>query len=437
MSNNTILHAKNIYKSFKKISGPTNLVLENVSLQIQEREIVALLGKSGSGKSTLLRIISGLIKPSKGEVMFKNKKFSAPIQEIAMIFQSFALFPWLTVLDNVELGLESLQLSKNVKKERALKAIDIIGLDGFESAYPKELSGGMRQRVGIARALVMEPELLLMDEAFSALDVLTAENLRTDLLDLWLEKQTKIKSIIQITHSIEEAVMMADRVLIFDNNPGKIKKEIFIDIPHLRNLQDERVRKLIDDIYQIMTTKERLSTTQIQAKTQNLATKLEIQYRLPEAEVSEIIGLIETISLPENAQSQDISTLAESLRLDIDSLFPLLEMLETLNFANINQGNIVPTKQGLYFAEADILEKKQIFANHLLKHVALAKYIVDVLMKDADQRVDQEVFLALLEEKLSESEANRVLKTIIDWGRYAEIFAYDYDSGELSLENPN
>jgi len=253
MPKQAIVEIKNVSKSFKKPDKQDLLVIENVTLTMNDGEIVALLGKSGSGKSTLLRIIAGLTAPSHGKVLYRDQTVKSPVPGISMVFQSFALLPWLTVLENVELGLEAQGLPYRERRERALKAIDIIGLDGFESAYPKELSGGMRQRVGFARALVVDPDILLMDEPFSALDVLTSETLRSDLLELWQDK-SHMRGILFVTHNIEEAVMMADRIVVFGSNPGSIRGELQVNLPHPRNSKDPKVSQLIDDVYMLMTT---------------------------------------------------------------------------------------------------------------------------------------------------------------------------------------
>ncbi len=231
------------------------LVLEDVSLALRDNEIVALLGRSGCGKSTLLRIIAGLMPATSGSVTIAGQQVSGPADQVAMVFQTFALFPWLTVLENVEIGLEAQGIAPQVRHKRALAAIDLIGLDGYESAYPKELSGGMRQRVGLARALVVHPKVLLMDEPFSALDVLTAETLRTDLLDLWCEGRMPIRSILMVTHNIEEAVLMSDRILVFSSNPGRILADIKVDLPQPRNRLDPEFRQLVDHIYARMTAR--------------------------------------------------------------------------------------------------------------------------------------------------------------------------------------
>lgn len=431
---NSIFTVKELQKTFRQSEGQELLVLDDVNFTMYENEIVALLGKSGSGKSTLLRIIAGLIKPSKGQVLYHGQPVSEPVQGIAMVFQNFALLPWLTVLQNVELGLEALGIDRATRRQRALKAIDMIGLDGFESAYPKELSGGMRQRVGLARALVVDPELLLMDEPFSALDVLTAENLRSDLIDLWLTKHTRTKGILFVTHSIEEAALMADRIIIFASNPGRIRAELTVSTPLPRNSEDPHFRKLVDDIYTLMTTSERKRVRLEDAGTDYQ--KIGLGYRLPDAEISELTGLVDEVASQEKPGPVDLPLLAESLHLEGDSLFPLTETLELLHFATVSKGDIDLTEEGKKFANANIQERKKLFADQLEKRVPLAKFIRETLDSRSNHRESEQFFLRELEEHFTEAEADRVLTVMIDWGRYAEIFAYDYDSGILSLENP-
>jgi NitT/TauT family transport system ATP-binding protein len=424
-----------IRKSFPKPDKQELLVLEDVDLSLRQGEIVALLGKSGSGKSTLLRIIAGLVEPSDGSIKYRNKPVHGPVHGISMVFQHFALMPWLTVLQNVELGLEAQGVPREERRQRALKAIDTIGLDGFESAFPKELSGGMRQRVGVARALVVNPDVLLMDEPFSALDVLTAENLRSDLLDLWQQKQTPLKSILCVTHDITEAAIMADRILVFDSDPGCIRTEINVDLPHPRDEDDPKVKAIVDDIYTAMTSmREEKPAATYQHK------DIDFGYRLPDIEVSELTGLLEEIGYDEERTGKKIfhlQDLAESLHLDVDDLFPLIDALDFMRFARIIEGDISPTPAGEKFAEADILEKKEIFARHLLQYVPLAKYIRHKLDDASGHRMNEEKFLDELEQYFSQEEAKRVLTTAIEWGRYAEIFAYNVNNRVLSLEDPN
>ncbi len=430
----TIIDIKGIKKSFKKSGSQDLLVLDNIHLKLHENEIVALLGKSGSGKSTLLRIIAGLIFPDSGEANYRDKAILSPVVGISMVFQHFALMPWLTVLQNVELGLEAQGVSRKERRKRAIAAIDTIGLDGFESAYPKELSGGMRQRVGIARALVVNPDLLLMDEPFSALDVLTAENLRSDLIDLWQNKKTNTNGILLVTHNIEEAVLLADRIIIFGSDPGHIRKKIKIDMPHPRNDTSPEFRKLVDDIYTIMTTpsdaRGRIATREQRIKT------IDLGFRLPDVHVSELTGLLETLHSEEYNGVMDLPELAEYTQKDIDDLFPMTEMLEILDFAEVSAGDLMLTKAGAAFADADILHRKQIFGQQLQHVIPLAKHIRKTLDEKPGHRVSEDHFLDELEEYFSQEEAERVLRTIIDWGRYAELFAYDYNDGMLSLENP-
>ncbi len=433
-----LVRLEDVSKSFINSEKKELLVIDSMNFHIKEGEIVALLGKSGSGKSTLLRIIAGLVRPSDGNVFYRQQQIEAPVQGISMVFQSFALLPWLTVLENVELGLEAKGVAKKIRRQRALKAIDTIGLDGFESAYPKELSGGMRQRVGFARALVVEPELLLMDEPFSALDILTAENLRNDLLDLWLDKRTKTKGILCVTHDIEEAILMANRIVIVSSDPGKIQTELQVNLPYPRDEQSPEFRDLLDHIYTEMTTSERERVAKATAMKQAAMhdDHPEYAYRLPEVDVSELTGLLEAMESHEINGQINLPELAESLHLDVNNLFPLTEVADMLRFAKISEGEIEFTDSGRNFVAADILERKQLFAKHLLTYIPLAKHIREILDAKMNHRNNEDFFLDELQTYFSEEESSRILKTIIDWGRYAEIFAYDYDSGELSLENP-
>src|SRR5262245_52229927 len=325
-----IIEVVKVQKSFKKGDRQELLVLSDINLRIYEGEIIAILGKSGSGKSTLLRIIAGLIDSSGGTVYYRGRPVRGPVRGISMVFQTFALLPWLTVLQNVELGLEALGVDRDERRERAIKAIDMIGLDGFESALPKELSGGMRQRVGFARALVVNPDVLLMDEPFSALDVLTADNLKNDLIDLWQSKKTGLNAIVFVTHSIEEAIMIADRIIVFNSNPGLISSDLKVTLPFPRSDLDPRFRNQVDRIYTLMTT-------QLQERMQETtATIIDIGYRLPEASVAEVTGLLELLSSPEHQGKMDLPDVADMLTLNIDDLFPLTELLEILHFAKVS-----------------------------------------------------------------------------------------------------
>jgi NitT/TauT family transport system ATP-binding protein len=429
MKKKILIGVNHVTKSFKKSKTQDLRVLDDISFKVCENEIVALLGKTGSGKSTLLRIIAGLIQPNDGQVLYRDQIVLNPVPGLSMVFQQFSLLPWLTVLENVELGLQALRLSRQTCRQRALAAIDVVGLDGFESAYPKELSGGMSQRVGIARALVVEPEVLLMDEPFSALDVLTADNLRRDLIDIFHQGKTKLKSIILVTHNIEEAALLADRVMIFSYNPGKIKTEIPIELTHPRDVIEKKFSALVDHIYNGMAASADKQNN-IRYRTIGLG------YRLPKVEISEIMGFVETLASAEYQSKVDLPDLAEALHLQVDDMFRIMEVLEILHFAYLAEADIFLNPVGKQLAAADILTRKKIFSAHLTNYVPLARYIRRVLDERPAHEASEERFLRELEDYLSEQAAEEVLEVIIDWGRYAEIFAYDYDTGILSLENP-
>ena len=420
-----ILHVEDVSRGFSKTQGEL-LVLDDVNLTLCEGEIVGMLGRSGSGKSTLLRIIAGLIEPTGGEVTYMGKPLNGPAKGVAMVFQTFALFPWLTVLQNVEAGLEALGVGASERRKRALAAIDLIGLDGFENAYPRELSGGMRQRVGFARALVVDPTLLLMDEPFSALDVLTAENLRTDLLDLWTQGRMPIKSVLIVTHNIEEAVFMCDRILVLSSNPGRVIAEIKVPFKHPRNRLDPAFRALVDDIYAKMTARQTDEATRL---------GLELGSRLPPVSTNLLAGLIETLAAAPYHGRADMPEIARSLQLEVDDLFPIAEVLQYLGFADVREGDIFLTLPARTFAEFDTQERKMMFAEHLLRHVPLAARIRKVLNERPGHRAPRVRFEQELEDFLSDNAAQQTLDAVINWGRYGEIFSYNDKTEIFSLED--
>ncbi len=423
-----LLRVDGVRKAFVKPDGSELLVLDRVDLTINRREIVGLLGRSGSGKSTLLRTIAGLVRPSSGELLFKGEVLDRPAAGIAMVFQSFALFPWLSVLDNVELGLEGLRgTSRDDVRERSLNAIELIGLSGFESAYPKELSGGMRQRVGFARALVVKPDILLMDEPFSALDVLTAETLRTDFLELWMADQAPVDAVLIVTHNIEEAVLMCDRVLVFSTNPGRIAAEIPIPLPHPRDRQDPNFTQLVEDIYVLMTARPRTSSSGVKQAA------IGIGERLPRVGSNEMAGLLEALEGDYEGRA-DLPELAQTLRLEIDDLFPIVEALQLLRFASVARGDIRLSAAGRRYVTGDTQERKQLFAEHLLREVPLVAHIRRILDDRPGHRAPWLRFVTELEDYLSEGEAETVLQTAIEWARYGEVFSYDDSDGILSIE---
>ena len=429
-----LLDVRGLCKSFRKPDGDQLVVLENVNLQLRPGEIAGLLGRSGSGKSTLLRLIAGLDAPSGGVVDYLGRAISGPAPGIAMVFQGFALFPWLTVLENVQLGLEAQKVREDEMRKRSLQAIDLIGLDGFESAYPRELSGGMRQRVGFARALVVHPNILLMDEPFSALDILTAETLRGDFLDLWGEGQLPIKSVLLVTHNIEEAVQMCDRLLIFSTNPGRVVSEITVDLPQPRATQDPRFRALIERVYVEMTARPR-GEPRVGPKAERFA-GTGIGTTLIHVSSNVLMGLLEAVSEPPYGGKADLPVIAEEQHLDVDELFPAAEALQMLRFAEVEGGDIRLTEAGLQFARSEGDERKKLFARHLITYVPLAAHIRRVLDERASHAAPKSRFFDELEDYMAEDAAEQTLRTIISWGRYAEVFAYDDHRQAFTLENP-
>ncbi len=426
-----LLQVQDLTQKYPRTGGADLLVLEGVDMAIRSGEIVGLLGRSGSGKSSLLRIIAGLVPPAGGEVLWRGRPLTGPSEGIAMVFQSFALFPWLTVQENVEIGLEPLGVPASERHSRALQAIDLIGLDGFENAYPKELSGGMRQRVGFARGLVMQPELLLMDEPFSALDVLTAETLRTDLIDLWIEGKLPLRSILLVSHNIEEAVLMCDRVLIFRSQPGCVAAEIAIDLAHPRSRTDPRFRALVDEVYGRMTNPQgpgRAADTSSQP--------VGVARALPAVSTNLLSGLLESlVAEPFNGKA-DLPELSDELALEVDDLFPIAETLQLLRFAEVAHGDIRLTDAGRRFAGDDTDARKRLFAEHLVANVPIVATIRRVLDERPTHRAPYTRFSEELEDYMSEDYAEETMSAAIQWGRYAELYAYDDEARQFSLEDP-
>jgi NitT/TauT family transport system ATP-binding protein len=435
MDKPALLSITGVRKAFPKPDDSELLVLDGVNLQLAEGQIVGLLGRSGSGKSTLLRLIAGLSEPSAGTLTYMGEPIDGPPQGIAMVFQSFAVFPWLTVLENVALGLEAQRLPRAEIRKRSLAAIDMIGLDGFESAYPRELSGGMRQRVGFARALVVHPNILLMDEPFSALDVLTAETLRTDFLDLWSEGRMPIKGVILVTHNIEEAALMCDRILVFGSNPGRILSDIEVKLSQPRNRLDPSFRELVERIYVEMTAK-RLVAVAEPGRDERFP-GLGIGSVLPNVSSNLLAGLMETVAGPPYNGKADLPEIASDLTMEIDELFPVAEMLQMMRFAEVEGGDIRLTESGMEFSNAAVDERKVLFSRQLLNFVPLAGHIRRVLDERSSHRAPKRRFTDELEDYMDEDAAEQTLRAVISLARYAEAFAYDDEKEALSLENPS
>jgi NitT/TauT family transport system ATP-binding protein len=420
-----IIRARQVEKFYAQPSENRIQVIAPTSLEIYPGEIVALLGPSGSGKSTLLRMLAGLSKPSGGEVLWHGKPVSSSQINVSIVFQSFALFPWLTVLENVQAPLKARGIAPAIRHRNSLKILDTVGLDGFASAYPKELSGGMRQRVGFARALVVEPEVLFMDEPFSALDVLTAENLRSELLELWQKKTIPTQAIFLVTHNIEEAVLLADRIIVLGRNPGKVRTDFKVTLQHPRDRKSAPFTALVDYIYKVLTKPDVTpSEMPVLENGRRVRDQRQMHYEmLPHARPGGIAGLLELI-IDLNGRT-DIYRLADELAFEIDDLLPIVDAAQLLVFLRVEEGDVAITPEGRAYAESEILLQKELFRKAALDHVLLLRQITRALNNKTDHTVPEDFFLDMLDEQFSEEETQRQLETAINWGRYAELFDFD------------
>jgi NitT/TauT family transport system ATP-binding protein len=422
-----IIEARKIAKSYQQPDGPEIQVIAPIDLDLEPNTILAVLGPSGSGKSTLLRMLSGLLQPSAGEVLWHGKPVSKCSPNVAIVFQSFALFPWLTVLENVEAPLLARGLAADDRRSRALKAIASVGLANFETAYPKELSGGMKQRVGFARALAVEPEVLFMDEPFSALDVLTAENLRGELMELWLAHKIPTRSIFLVTHNIEEAVLLADRIIVLGRNPATIRADLRLPLKRPRDRKSAAFLLYVDYIYKVITQPQlEVAPPTVPASGASFAPQM-----LPHSRPGSVGGLLEL--LIDRGGEEDMYHIAEDLLLEIDDLLPIIETAALLGFATVREGDVVITQHGREFADADISTRKKLFREAALARVALLQQMKAALEKKSDHKMPLEFFRDILDEHFTAEDVQRQIETALNWGRYAEIFRYDSETDELSL----
>jgi NitT/TauT family transport system ATP-binding protein len=426
-----IIEARKLEKTYPQPDGSRIQVIAATDLAIYPGEIITLLGASGSGKSTLLRILTGLSPASAGSVYWHGQPVQGESLNVSIVFQSFALFPWLTVLENVEAPLEARGMPPIERHKRALRIVDAVGLDGFETAYPKELSGGMKQRVGVARALVVEPEVLFMDEPFSALDVLTAETLRGELLELWLGHKIPTRAIFIVTHNIEEAVVLADRIIVLGRNPAHIHADFKVDLPQPRDRKSAHFIGLVDSIYRILTRpdhKDETSPPRTYGPGPAVRPKA---IMLPHTRPGGLAGLLEILS--DQGGRADLHKLADELSLEVDALLPSVDTAVLLGFLRVEEGVAIITPEGQAFAQADIQARKAIFRKAALANVPLLRQMEQALKAKADRTLSDEFFRDLLDEHFSEDESRRQLETAIQWGRYAEIFDYDAATGKLTL----
>lgn len=427
MAKETLLQLEHIYQIYG--TGQRRFTaVEDVNLTLQEGEFVALLGPSGCGKSTLLRIIAGLQPPSRGQVLYRGQLLSGVNPYASIVFQTFALFPWLSVVDNVGLALKVKGLDIDTSQRRAVDLLDRVGLDGFESAYPRELSGGMRQKVGFARAMAVEPELLCLDEPFSALDVLSAESLRGELLELWTEGKIPTKAILMVSHNIEEAVFMADRIVVMDKEPGRIIAVHPIDLPHPRKRKSPTFQSHVDQVYAILAGQTRSEKEELGTAPGEPG----VTRRLPEISINDLAGLLEHLAEAQQVK-HDIYLLEDELGIDPDHLLSLSETAELLGFASIAKGDIELTPLGQTFAEASILARKEIFATRA-RRLPMMRWLLNMLRSAENRQLKWDVIHTALSLEFPPEDAERQLDTLISWGRYGELLAYDDGAEILFLE---
>jgi NitT/TauT family transport system ATP-binding protein len=417
-----IIRARQVEKYYAQPSENRIQVIAATDLSIAPDEIVALLGPSGSGKSTLLRMLAGLSRPSAGEVLWRGAPIAQAEANVGIVFQGFALFPWLTVFENVEAPLKARGMPAPQRREQSLKILDTVGLDGFQAAYPRELSGGMRQRVGFARALVVQPEVLFMDEPFSSLDVLTAENLRSELLELWQKKTIPTRAIFLVTHNIEEALLLADRILVLGRNPGQVRTDFRVTLAHPRGRRTPLFAQLTDYIYKVLTRPDVAPPDVPQSP--GVRDQRQMHYQmLPHARPGGIAGLLEL--LIDYSGRADIYRLADDLAFEIDDLLPIVEAAQLLGFLKVEEGDAAITPEGRSYAESGILAQKDLFRKAAIEHVLLLRQITRALETKSDRSVPEEFFLDMLDEQFSSEETLRQLQTAVSWGRYAELFDFD------------
>ena len=437
-NNEPILEGRELEKFYAQPEGARIEVISPTNIKIMPGKILALLGPSGCGKSTLLRMLTGLARPSAGEVLWHGRKLTDEPPNVGIVFQSFALFPWLTVLQNVEAPLEARGVPQTERQKRSLHILDAVGLDGFENAYPKELSGGMKQRVGFARALVIEPEVLFMDEPFSALDVLTAETLRGELLELWNDRKIPTRAIFIVTHNIEEAVVLADRVIVLASNPARIREDFEITLPQPRSRKSEPFEALVDHIYRVLTQPdlphEMPPETKLAPAPLGTTAPTPRYLMLPHVRAGGIAGFLEI--LVDHGGREDLHRISHQLMLESDELLPIVGACVLLGFARVEQGDAEITELGRDLAAGDIQRRKQLFRKALLAHVPLMQQMESALQAKADGTMLVEFFHDLLDEHFSDDEVRRQLDTAIQWGRYAELFDYDSVTGRLTRTRP-
>ena len=426
-----LIELRSVSKKFQLESGAELKVLEGVNLALRDGDVVALLGPSGSGKSTCLRIMSGLIEPTSGEVLSRGKPLRGINENVALVFQSFALFPWETVYENIALALKPVELGPSEVKERVKRAIDLVGLEGFEEAYPRELSGGMKQRVGVARALVMERPVLFLDEPFSALDVLTADTLRTEIIKIFQSGQTPARSLLIVTHNIREAVVMAKRILVMGVNPGHVRDEILNDLSYPRDEDSVPFGRMVSRVHALIT--ETMIPDAPKPETVvRTAVKESARQILPDVQISEVIGLLESIQ--HEGGMTDIFDLSQAIGKDFGQTLYLVKAAELLNLVDTPKQTVILTEFGKRFVEGDMNIRKGML-HDLFGGLRIVQQVGELLKQSETLRLPVEVIEQKVAEWLPNENPQSVLNVLISWGRFSEVFGYNDDAKELYLKD--
>jgi NitT/TauT family transport system ATP-binding protein len=431
-----ICEARNVTVAFG--AGDSKVVLDNVTLAVKSGEVIAILGPSGCGKSTLLRVLVGLLKPARGEVLAHGRPLKGIHPGISIVFQSFALYPWLTVRENVAVALNGLGLNPEAATHRVTRCVELVGLGGYEQAYPKELSGGMKQRVGIARALARGPELLCMDEPFSALDVFTAETLRSEVYRLWtgggsggkdVHLPTSLKSIMMITHIIEEAVFLADRIVIMGTRPGHIRKVVQNTIPHPRNYQDSKFLGIVNRLHDIIVSEH--LPEEPGALVPSEVGGYPVPEPMPCVNIQQVLGLMEVVR--DHGGRMDVFALDKITDYDFGYTLSVVKAGELLEFLDTPKHDVVMTELGNRLLDADINGRKALL-NQQLRNLGTFRFVIRILQEAKGERLPKDVVEEELVMRLPTEDVGQLFKLVVSWGRFAELFVYDAEAEVVYLE---
>jgi NitT/TauT family transport system ATP-binding protein len=421
-----LCEARDVSHEFPLPNGTPLRVLQDIGLSIRPNEIIALLGPSGCGKSTILRILAGLIKPTHGEVFYHGQPLTGLSPGVAIVFQSFALYPWMTVTENVQVVLEAAGLPAAEIEERAADSIGMVGLSGAEDKYPRELSGGMKQRVGMARAMAVDPELLFMDEPFSHVDALTAEGLRADVVDIWQAKHRRLSSILMVSHDIKEVAYMADRIVILGANPGRVRTVVENRLPRPRDYRSAQLLNLVDQLHEVITRTE-LPDLPAPAVAERGPATIE---PLPDATPGQIVGLLEYLDA--RGGKEDVFRIAADTHQEFGHMIGFVKAAEMLDFVDTPKRMVVLEPEGQGFVRAAPEDRKPIWREHLLR-LRLFRDLHDVLQRQPRNEIEKEFVLETIILNMPQENYERVFNTLMGWARFGDLFDYDETTETVSL----